>query len=128
MHTRPGLLLLVTAIVEAVTGMSLLISSGFVLALLLGVQQAPVEMLLAGRIMGAALLSIGVTIWLTRSGASHSVQRGLITGITVYTVAATVLLAYAGMVLKITGILLWPGVAFHAALSVWCFSCLAVSR
>ncbi len=38
------------------------------------------------------------------------VQQGLVKGITLYTVAAAVLLAYAGIVLKMVGSLLWPAV------------------
>jgi hypothetical protein len=48
----------------------------------------------------------------------------LLVGITIYTVVAAVLLAYAGGVLKMAGILLWPAVMFHAVLAAWCFTCL----
>jgi hypothetical protein len=52
----------------------------------------------------------------------------LLTGILVYNTAATVLLAYAGAVLKMAGGLLWPAVAVHTILAVWCFRCLQPER
>lgn len=121
-----SLLLRVAVFVEVPTGLCLLLVPGLILGLLLGVQHAVAETLLAGRIAGAALLGFGLAIWLTRS-TSQVVQRGLVTGITLYTVAAAVLLAYAGIVLKMIGSLLWPGFVFHVGFAVWCFMCLARS-
>lgn len=122
-----NLLLRVTVLVEVPTGLCLLLMPGVILTLLLGVQNAATETLLAGRIAGAALLGFGVAIWLTRKDTSQPVRRGLVTGITLYTVAAAVLLAYAGIVLKMIGVLLWPGFVFHAGFAVWCLMCLARS-
>ncbi len=122
-----SLLLRVAVFVEVPTGLCLLLVPGLILGLLLGVQYAVAETLLAGRIAGAALLGFGLAIWLTRRDTSQLVQRGLVTGITLYTVAAAVLLAYAGIVLKMVGSLLWPGFVFHAGFAVWCFRCLARS-
>ncbi len=119
-----SLLLRVTVFVEVPTGLCLLLVPGIILALLLGVQHPLAETLLAGRIAGAALLGFGVAIWLTRKHTSKPVQQGLVAGITLYTVAAATLLAYAGIVLKMVGILHWPGFAFHAGFAVWCFMCL----
>jgi hypothetical protein len=56
--------------------------------------------------------------------ASAPAQRRLLTGLLVYNVAASMLLAFAGAVLKMMGVLLWPAVAAHAILAVWCFHCL----
>lgn len=122
-----SLLLRVTVFVEVPTGLCLLLVPGVILALLLGVQHPVAETLLAGRIAGAALLGFGVAIWLTRKHTSKLVQQGLVAGITLYTVAAAALLAYAGIVLKMVGILLWPGFVFHAGFAVWCFMCISGS-
>ncbi len=122
-----SLLLLVAVFVEVPTGLCLLLVPGLILSLLLGVQHAVAETLLAGRIAGAALLGFGSAIWLMRREMSQLVQRGLVTGITLYTVAAAVLLAYAGIVLKMVGSVLWPAFVFHIGFAVWCFICLARS-
>ena len=45
-------------------------------------------------------------------------------GILVYNAIASALLAYAGAVLVMIGVLLWPAAALHAILAIWCFGCL----
>ncbi len=65
-----SLLLLVAVFVEVPTGLCLLLVPGLILGLLLGVQHAAAETLLAGRIAGAALLGFGLAIWLMRRDTS----------------------------------------------------------
>jgi multisubunit Na+/H+ antiporter MnhF subunit len=36
------------------------------------------------------------------------------------------LLAYAGLVLRMVGLALWPAAVLHVALALWCLACLAV--
>ena len=125
MHaTNRKLLLLVTALVEAATGLCLLILPAVLFAILLGLEQPTVDTIFVGRIAGAALLAIGIASWMARNDTRTPAQRGLLTGILIYDAAAAILLAYAGAVLEMSGVLLWPAVALHAILAVWCFSCL----
>ena len=125
MHaTNRKLLLLVTAFVEAATGLCLLILPAVLFAILLGLEQPTVETTFVGRIAGAALLAIGIASWMARSDTSTLAQLGLLTGIFIYNTTTSLLLAYAGAVLKMSGVLLWPAVALHATLAIWCFSCL----
>jgi hypothetical protein len=125
MHaTNRKLLLLMTAFVEAATGLCLLFLPAVLFAVLLGLEHASVDAILVGRIAGAALLAIGIASWTARTDTFTPAQLGLLTGILVYDAAASMLLAYAGAVLKMTGVLLWPAVALHAILAVWCLSCL----
>ena len=51
-------------------------------------------------------------------------QCALLTGIFTYNAIVSMLVVYAGAVLNMSGILLWPTVAFHAILAIWCFKCL----
>ena len=129
MHaTARKLLLLITAFVEAATGVGLLLLPAAVFAVLLGLEHAAVEAILIGRLAGAALLAIGVASWMAaKTDVPTPAQLGLLTGILVYNVAAAMLLAFAGAVLKMVGVLLWPAVALHAILAVWCFCCLRTS-
>jgi hypothetical protein len=106
--TNRKLFLLITAFVEAATGFCLLLLPDVVFRLLLGVEQATAEAILVGRIAGAALLAIGVASWLARADASTPAQRGLLTGILIYDAAASMLLAFAGAILKLIGALLCP--------------------
>jgi hypothetical protein len=122
------LLFIVTALVEAATGLGLLVLPAVVFDLLLGLKEAAGEALFVGRIAGAALLAIGVASWSTRREESKPAQLGLLTGITIYNAATTALLAYAGAALGMAGLLLWPAVAIHAALAVWCVTCLRARR
>jgi len=115
------LFLSVTALVEAATGLCLLILPALLFAVLLGLDPATADAIFVGRLAGAALLAIGVASWMARIDERTPAQLGLLTGILVYNVAATLLLAYAGAVLKMVGVLLWPAVALHAVLAIWCF-------
>jgi len=122
------LFLSVTALVEATTGLCLLILPALLFAVLLGLDPTTADAIFVGRLAGAALLAIGVASWMARVNERTPAQFGLLTGILVYNVAATLLLAYAGAVLKMVGVLLWPAVALHAVLAIWCFRCLRPER
>jgi hypothetical protein len=125
MHARSRkLLLLATACVEGATGLGLLSLPAVLFAVLLGLEHLTVDAIFIARIAGAALLAIGIASWMARSDPLTQAQLGLLTGILVYNVAASMLITFAGVVLKMSGVLLWPAVALHAALGVWCFSCL----
>ena len=105
-------------------GLCLLLVPAVIFALLLGATQPAPEALFVGRIAGAGLLAIGVASWLAKNDHRTPAQLGLLIGVLMYNVAATVLLALAGTILKMAGIALWPAVVLHAALAVWCFVCL----
>ena len=122
------LFLSVTAFVEVATGLCLLILPAFLFAVLLGLDRAAVDTIFIGRLAGAALLAIGIASWMARTDTRTRAQLGLLTGILIYNVTASALLAYAGAVLKMVGALLWPAVAIHAILALWCFSCLQSDR
>jgi hypothetical protein len=116
-----GLLMLLTALVEGAVGICLLLFPAVLFYLLLGLTQSAPETTFVGRIAGAALLAIGIASWLTRRDASTS---GLLAGVLVYNATVAILLLYAGTILKMAGIMLWPTVALHAALAAWCLICL----
>jgi hypothetical protein len=122
------LFLIITALVEAATGLCLLFVPAVLFAVLLGLGHATVDAIFVGRLAGAALLAIGVASWMARSDTRTPAYLGLLTGILIYNAAASMLLAYAGVVLKMAGVLLWPAVAVHAILAVWCFGCLQPER
>ena len=117
-------LLIVTALVEAGTGLLLLLWPALVFALLFGWRQAAPETLLIGRVASAGLLGIGVACWLARHDSRTPAQLGLLAGVLIYNVAAVVLLGFAGAVLRMVGIALWPAVVYHVALTAWCAVCL----
>jgi hypothetical protein len=117
-------LLLVTALIEVATGLSLMILPFIPFALLLDVSQPGRETIFIGRIAGAALFSIGSNSWLARGDKRSTALRGLLVGVMIYDVLAAGLLVYAGLVLGMVGIVLWPAVVVHSALAGWCAMCL----
>jgi hypothetical protein len=117
-------LLIVTALVETPVGLVLLLSPPLVARLLLGVSLDPPAAVVVGRIAGAAVLSLSAACWLARDDGSSLALRGLLAGLLLYNCAAVGVLAHAGAVAGFAGVLLWPAVAVHAVLAVWCSACL----
>ena len=115
---------MVTALAEAGVGLTLLLSPPFVARLLLGVSLDAPAALIVGRIAGAALLSLGAACWLARDDGPSRARRGLIAAMLLYNSAAAAVLANAGAGVRLVGVLMWPAVALHAALAVWCIVCL----
>jgi hypothetical protein len=113
----------VTALVESGTGLLLLVAPRVPLSLLLGLVTAAPEAEFISRIASAALTAIGVACWQARGDQNGSALRGLLTGLLIYNVTAAALLTYAGTVLDMVGIVLWPGVALHTVLAGWCAAC-----
>lgn len=65
------------------------------------------------------LLAIGVASWTARIDEASPSLFGLLIGILIYNTAISILLGYASAVLKMTGVMLWPTVAFHVILAAW---------
>jgi hypothetical protein len=121
-------LLIVTAVVEAATGLALLGLPSLVVSLLLGGSLDTPAALVVARVTGAALLSLGVACWLARNDEKSRAAVGVVTAMLMYNVAAVAVLAYASIGLGLSGIGLWPAVLLHAALAAWCIACLRNKR
>jgi hypothetical protein len=117
-------LLIVTAFVEAAIGLTLLLSPSLVAGLLLGTSLDAPAALIVGRMTGAALLSLGGACWLARTDGSSRARRALVAAMLLYNCAAVAILAHAGAGVRLVGVLMWPTVALHAGLAVWCIACL----
>ena len=117
-------LLIVTTLVETPIGVMLLLSPSLVARFLLGVSLDAPAALIVGRIAGAALLSLGGACWLARDEGPSRARRGLVAAMLLYNCAAGAVLANAAAGLRLGGVLMWPVVALHAILAVWCIACL----
>ena len=112
-------LLTLTALIEALTGLGLLIVPAIVVKLLLGAEISGAAIPL-GRVAGAALLALGVACWRARGDTQSRAARGLIAAILLYNLGAVGVLGDAGIQSTTVGIALWPAVGLHAVLAVWC--------
>jgi hypothetical protein len=110
------------AILEAATGLALVLQPSLVGQLLFGDGVAGAGMALA-RVGGFALLALGVACWPAReaeSGLGRSAQAML-----TYSLPVMIYLVYLGIVTHLMGVLLWPGVVAHA---VWMLLLVAAWR
>jgi hypothetical protein len=123
MNHRASFLIL-TAVTEVATGSLLIFVPAVVFSLLLGVGSPAPEAMVVARIAGAALVAIGAGAWLARNDERSAALRGVLVGVLIYDGIVAALLAYAGVVLGMWGIGLWPGVALHSVFAAWCIKCL----
>ena len=91
---------------EVVTGLALLVVPSLVGWLLLGEELAGVAVPIA-RVTGIALIALGIACW----------PGPPLVGMLTYSVLVTLYLAYLGLA-GLTGVFLWPAVAFHVVLSI----------
>jgi hypothetical protein len=106
--------LVFAAVSEAATGVALLVVPSLVGQLLLGAELTGVAITVA-RVTGIALIALGVTCW--PDDDRNSGVRAL-RGMLCYSLFVTLYLAYLGFEGKWVGILLWPAVAVHMALTI----------
>ncbi len=120
-------LLIATAFIEIGAGLALVISPSMAASMLIGAQFDTPADSVVGRVAGAALLALAIANWSARDDELTRATRGLITAMMVYNSATLLVLAYAGIILKLSGILLWPAVLVHGVMAAWCLASLLVS-
>jgi hypothetical protein len=99
--------LVFAAVAEAATGLALLLAPSLVGQLLLGQEFTDITVVVA-RVAGIALVALGMACW----------PGPPLVGMLVYSAAVTLFLAYLGLALALTGVLLWPAVFVHLVLSI----------
>ena len=102
----PKKVLVLAAVIEAATGVALLIVPSLVGQWLFGVALTGMATTVA-RMTGIALIALGVACW----------PGTPLVGMLTYNVAVALYLAHVGLVSGSTGMLLWPAVALHVILT-----------
>ena len=109
-----------TAVIETGAGLALLCLPSAAAKLLLGAPlQEPVAFTVA-RVGGAGLFTLGIACWLARSDTQSSAARGLTTAMVVYNLGVALILGAAGLRFQPVGVILWPAVVLHTAMTAWC--------
>jgi len=103
-------LLILAAVTEALTGLTLLVYPPILVRLLFDSEIAGAG-LLASRIAGVSLIALAVACWPDRNTLRPFF------GMLTYNLLVSLYLAYVGISGDV-GILLWPVVALHAGLSI----------
>jgi hypothetical protein len=109
-----------TAVIEAGAGLALLCLPSAAAKLLLGTPLQEPSACVVARVGGAGLLTLGVACWLARGDTQSSAARGLITAMVIYNPGVALILAAAGLRSEPVGVLLWPAVVLHTAMTAWC--------
>ncbi len=121
-------LLTITAVVEALTGIALAVAPSSVVPVLLGSPLDSPAGQVIGRVLAAALFSIGAACWVARTDAHSRTAAGLIAAMLLYNVAVAALVGYARIGLGMVGPGTLPAIVLHFALAVWCVACLEIAR
>ena len=108
-------LLITTAFIEAVTGISLITVPNLVAELLFGEVLTGAGLALA-RVAGVALFALGVAAWSGRHDLSRSAA---LAAMITYNIPVAIYLTYLGISGHLLGVLLWPAAATHAALGLF---------
>ena len=122
------LLLIIAAVIEAVTGLALLLLPTVAVSALLGGPLDTANGLVVGRIAGAALVGLAIACWQARNGERGSAATGVVEAMTFYNFAAAMVLVYAGIRWDLRSALLWPAIVLHVGLGAWCVMTLWFTR
>ena len=109
-----------TAVIEAGAGLALLCLPSAAAKLLVGTPLQESAACVVARVGGTGLLTLGVACWLVRTDTQSSAARGLITAMVIYNLVVALVLAAAGLRSQPVGIILWPAVVLHTAMTAWC--------
>ena len=114
------LLLIISAVFEALIGASLLVLPAFTTSTLLGAAlDSPVGFVDA-RVAGAALVALAIACWNARDGERAGPAPGVASAMLFYNPTALAVLVWAGIRLELRSPMLWPTIVLHLALAVWC--------
>jgi hypothetical protein len=108
--------LLLTAIVEGITGLVLLVTPQFIVPLLLSTPLEETGGIISARIAGIAIISLVINCWYSKTGkCTNAVLYSLL----FYNLAVTTIFLFAKIEYNLNTALLWIVASAHVVLAIW---------
>ena len=121
-------LLVTTAVLEAATGLGMLVFPSVVATLILGLALDTGVARIIARVAGIAILALAIACWLARQDEQSGTTRGLVSAMVLYNAGVIATLVYGALDLGVSGVALWAIVLVHAAMCSWCVTRLLAKR
>ena len=116
-------LLAVTAVLECLTGVGLILAPALLIRILLGAEMSDTVFFTISRVGGSAIFALGIACWFAQKDQQSTGSKSLITGMLCYNIAVFFILGYNALTFKIT-IALIAAMVVHFALAIACISSL----
>jgi hypothetical protein len=127
-HRTMRFLLLISALLEAPTGIALLAMPAFVVDLLLGVPLGTSVGPPVARLAGVALIALGTACWGGGRDPKSRAASGVALGMLLYNLGVVVLLSYCRISEDMKGVALVPAAVLHTAMALWCIKALRSAK
>ena len=110
----------VAGVAEMLGGLAFVLTPSLQATLFFGASlSGPAEAVLA-RVMGLAMMALGLAFWQGRTQPQAPAARGLAVVVLVYNTAVAALVAATAVGSHVTAVALWPAAGLHAVLAAWC--------
>lgn len=119
-------LLIFTAVIEVGAGIVLVFCPSATISLLLTSTLDTSASIALARVAGAALFALGIAAWFAHYDQYSLAARGFAGAMILYNLSVFIVLVAAGMTPQPVGVAFWPAVIVHAAMSIWCTTCVLV--
>ncbi len=110
----------VAGIVEMLAGVAFLATPSLQAKLLFDSSLEDLGQMNIVRVLGLALVALGIAFWRARDDVQAPAARGVGIAMLVYNAGVAVLVVSSALVWRVAASGLWPAFAIHAALAAWC--------
>jgi hypothetical protein len=111
-------LLVASSLLELMAGTAMLCAPRQAVFQLTGVSLEEAAISTMTRFAGAGLFALGIACWLSCKEVPGPAP--MIPAMAIYNLAAVGILVWTALGEGLNGVLLWPGVAIHSLMFVWC--------
>jgi hypothetical protein len=114
----------VTGVFEMLAGLGFVIAPSLSSKLLFDSSLQDMGQTNVVRVLGLALLALGIAFWRARNDVQSPAAHGLGIAMFVYNTGVAVLVVASAVGWRVTAPALWPVFGIHAGLAIWCGSSL----